>query len=66
MATYAAEATGILLAKTLDSTGTEWNFVQMNMDAPHTFAPDMDFKHGDNSHVEGPVAGWVLASDLKQ
>jgi hypothetical protein len=66
MATYAPGGSGLILATTTDSTGAKWNFVMMNEEAARTPVGYIDFKHGDNSDLEGPIVGWMLASDIER
>jgi hypothetical protein len=66
MATYSIGASGFLLGTSTDSVGSVWDYVLMNTDAPHSFAPDIDFEHGDNSKAPGQVAGWVLSKELSK
>jgi hypothetical protein len=66
MATYRIGAHGFVLGTITDSVGDVWDYVIMNADAPHTFAPYIDFEHGDNSKAPGPVIGWIRYQDLMQ
>jgi hypothetical protein len=64
-ATFSTGSTGRVLGEGTDSLGHTWYFVMMNLNAPCTYGFDIETV-GRNSGGCAQIAGWVLASDLKQ